>query len=668
MRPLPRPPVPPTALAEALPLLPLVAVFAGWGAHDGGYSAVAWLPGALFALATLLTLVLVLREELVRPRLVVVAEVLLLAYTVWCYASIGWAQVRGDALDGANRTLLYLCVFVLFSRKHVAPRLVFALLGGYAVVIAAVGLVDLWRADDVQASFVAGRLATPISYPDANAALFLIAALPTVVVATRRRTPPLIRGLMLASAGVLVELALLCQSRASLVALPLAGLVLVALTPRRVALAIAAAAVAIPVVVSRHRMLDVYPAVFSGRGVDPRLADARSAVGWTALALLVAGIVLGLIDRRVHLSGQAQQVLRTASGVAAALVVCAGVAVFVVEVGNPTTEAGAAWSRFKNLEPGVESSRSSHLFSGVGGPRYDIWRVAVDEFRRSPLHGVGVDNFAVDYLRLGRTKAEPMYPHSLELRLLAQTGIVGTLLFGGFLAAALVAAGRAFRRGTAAERSVAGACLAAFAYWFAHGSVDWLWAFPGLAAPALAWLALATRASPEWTRQPGRALSVLRYGLVAPALAAAVLLAVTWLAAHEVENATAGWRGNPQLAYRRLDLAARLNPWSDAAPLTSGVIAARAGDGTRARHAFGRALARNRYSWFAHVELASVESVAGHRSRALAQLRRAQALDPRQPVIINALESVRRGERLTPDTLDKAFLDRLQVLTGEKQH
>jgi O-antigen ligase len=668
VRPLLRLPVEPAALAEALPLLPLVAVFIGWGAHDGGYSPVAWLPGALFALATLLTLVLALREELVRPRPVVVAECLLLAYTVWCYASIGWAQVRGDALDGANRTLLYLCVFVLFSRRHLQPRLVLAFLGVYAVVIAVVGLVDLWGADDVRASFVAGRLATPISYPDANAALFLIAALPTVVIATRRRTPPLVRGLLLASAGVLVELALLCQSRASLVALPLAGLVLLALTPRRVALVIAAAVVAIPVLASLHRVLAVYPAVFSGHGVDPRLAEARSAVGWTALALLFAGIALGLIDRRLLLPGHAQRVLRTGSAVAAAAAVCAGVAVFVVEVGNPAAEARTAWHRFKNLEPGVESSRSSHLFSGVGGPRYDIWRVAVDEFRRSPLRGVGVDNFAVDYLRLGRTKAEPMYPHSLELRLLAQTGIVGTLLFGGFLAAALTAAARAFRLGTTAERGVVGACLAVFAYWFAHGSVDWLWAFPGLAAPALAWLALATRASPASSSQPARGLPVLRYGLVAPALAAGLLLAATWLAAHEVENATAGWRGNPHLAYRRLDLAARLNPWSDAAPLTSGVIAARAGDGPRARRAFGKALARNPYSWFAHVELASVESVAGRRRRALAQLRRAQALDPRQPVIINALASVRRGERLTPDALDQAFLDRLQVLTGEKQH
>ena len=33
--------------------------------------------------------------------------------------------------------------------------------------------------------------------------------------------------------------------------------------------------------------------------------------------------------------------------------------------------------------------------------------------------------------------------------------------------------------------------MVTFAYWAVHGSVDWFWELPALAAPAFAWLGLA---------------------------------------------------------------------------------------------------------------------------------------------------------------------------------
>ena len=66
--------------------------------------------------------------------------------------------------------------------------------------------------------------------------------------------------------------------------------------------------------------------------------------------------------------------------------------------------------------------------SGLGSNRYDFYRVSLDEFTAHPVGGIGADNFQQQYLRHGRSSETPRYPHSVELRTLAQTGIVGALL------------------------------------------------------------------------------------------------------------------------------------------------------------------------------------------------------------------------------------------------
>lgn len=661
----------PTA-GEALPIVPMLAIFAAWGAKDGGFDPVVWLPGALFALGMSVVFVLWKRDRFALGRATVAATLFLSAFTVWCYASVSWAEVKADAWDGANRTLLYLCVFVVFSSQRLRPRIALALLGGYAVAIAVVGAADLARAAVATSDdgfFIAGRLATPITYPNANAALFLAACLPAVVLASRRNAHPLVRGPALAAAGVLLELALLCQSRASLVAFPLAVAVLIALTPRRLSVVLALSPLAASVGTSAHRLLAVYPAVVSGRLVPQRLAEARAAVLWTAIALFTAGFLLAVADRRVQLSPLLLRRLGLAIALAAGSTVVAAGAFLVVRFGSPVHGAAALWRDFKSVDP-PSSSRSSHFLSGVGSPRYDLWRVALDVFANQPLRGVGVDNFAVDYLRLRRTHNEPLYPHSLELRLLAQTGIVGAVLFSGFLASAGVAAAAAFRRRTRpSRRALAAACLAAFSYWILHASVDWLWAYPALTAPAFACLGIATQAA--FRRSSGvprrRWPGPVRYAVLAPALAAAFSLVLPWAAAHEVDAALAGWRADPQQAFRRLDLARRLNPLSDHPDLTAGVIAVHLGDGKRAEKAFAAALERNPKSWFAHLELAALESERGRRGAALRQLRAAQALDPREPLIAEGFEAIRAGKRLTPAALSAALRERVQLLTGEKQ-
>jgi O-antigen ligase len=654
------------------PLLLALVVFLVWAALDGGYASVKWLPGTVFVIGLVVIVALGEGRPLAGRRALMVACLFLAAFTAWSFLSIAWADVKGDAWDGANRTLLYLCVFVLFAWRPVPARIGAFLLGAFVLGTSAIGMAEFLRVvhdHQVQGFFIGGRLSTPISYPNANAALFLAPFLPAVFLASRREIHPVLRGAMLACAGLLLELATMCQSRASLVALPLTGLVFLVISPGRLRALLALVAVAAPAALGAGRLLHVYSAVVEGHRVQPALIQARNVLAWTALALFLCGIVIALVDRRVRVPARVARRIGWIVTALAVIAVVVAVPVLVDRYGDPVDRARAAWHEFKTDKPTNSTyAVSNHLSSGFASSRYDIWRVALDEFTGAPIAGVGVDNFAVDYLRSRRTNQEPMHQHSLELRVLAQTGLVGTILFAGFLVAALLAAARSLRRGDPAVAGIAAACLAVFAYWLIHGSVDWFWEVPALAAPAFAWLALAAQVVPrDPPRAPERMLFAVRLPLVLTATVAAVGLAIPWIAAKEIETASGSWAADPATAFRRLDLARQFNPLTDNADVVAGVIASRLRDRREERAAFSRALERNPHNWYARFELALVDAREGKTASALAQLRLAGRLNPREPVIPDVRKKILQRKPVSEAAINRLFLERTHLLTGVRQ-
>ena len=135
--------------------------------------------------------------------------------------------------------------------------------------------------------------------------------------------------------------------------------------------------------------------------------------------------------------------------------------------GDPLARARHAWDTFKSPSGyGANSSTGSRLTGGLGSNRYDFYRVALDEFAVHPVGGIGADNYAEQYLAHGRSDETPRYPHSVELRTLAETGIAGALLALLGLGAALVACWRALARSPdLLARAVAAAAAAGFVYW-----------------------------------------------------------------------------------------------------------------------------------------------------------------------------------------------------------
>src|SRR5712692_9455125 len=132
-------------LEVALQVLPLCIVFgivAFMVEREGGFALTVWSPIALLVLGVTATIVFSARHRLATgSRTAVTAFACLAGFTLWSYATIGWAGVRGDAWDGSNRTLLYLLVFALVASWPLSARALWPLVLAAGLIIAVEGIV-----------------------------------------------------------------------------------------------------------------------------------------------------------------------------------------------------------------------------------------------------------------------------------------------------------------------------------------------------------------------------------------------------------------------------------------------------------------------------------------------------------------------------------------------
>lgn len=646
----------PAGVALAAVLVGMLTLLA---VADGGFNTDVFLPVALFSVGLLLILALA-RPDLL-SGLPGPAKLALLAFTgfvVWSFASITWADVKGEAWTGANRALLYLVVFAVFSVWPWTPLAGSVALGGFALAVTVVGVASIElarRADDPLDAFVGPLFVEPIGYHNGTAALFALAFWPALLLASRREVHPLVRGASLAAAGVLLSLAVVSQSRGWLLVFPIALTIYLALVPGRARSILALAPVLGTTLLALDPLLDLYTSAEEDAAAEG-LARVRDALAWQGATLFVLGTAAAFVDRRVSVPAVAAR--RGAQVIVAATIVAAAIGIGVALPEDPLGRAEAAWQEFKSGDRSDDGT--THFTSGLGSNRYDFWRVGFDMFADAPLHGNGADNFAADYLLDRRSDEEPLYPHSLEVQMLSQVGIVGSSLLGLFFAAAVLGAlGRRGELGAA----VSAAAVATSVYWVGHASGDWLWEIPAVTAPALGFLGLAlglARPALPPSRPPAWVMGVG----AAAAIAAAVSLTLPWLAAKEMRAAASGWAADPDVAYERLARARALDFLSDRPDQLLGAIASRREDWQTMRSAFERALERNPSSWYAHFELALVAAVEGRRDESLRRLALAERLNPSEPLIAELRIKVVRGQPVDPDQIDRVFLERLESRTG----
>lgn len=661
------------SLAPALlPALPALALFVGWIGNGGGYAPTSWYPGVFALGGLLLASVLGLgRVRVSRPLAVALAA--LGAYTAWSYLSIAWAAAPGVALEGANRTLLFLFAFALFAVLPWDERRGLVAIGGFVLAVGVVGLVtaiDLGTAADAATMFLDARLQAPLDYHNADAALWTMAALPALVLASRRELHPAWRGAFLAVAGVCAELALLTQSRGWLATLPIVLLAGLLLAPSRLRFALVAAMAGLGLAAALPALLDVYDVggvretAAASADVAREAADAMWAILLSAAGLFAAGVALGVADRRLELSESGARRVGRGAAIVAGVALLAGAAVGWAAVdGEPLDRLDSAWEEFKENEaPGEEDTTR---FASLGSTRYDFWRVALDLTGDRPLAGLGQDNYAAEYLERREAVEEPRWIHSLPLRLTTHTGIVGLLLFVAFA----IAAGAAALRGpeSGGRRMLAAACLAPVAVWTVHGSVEWLWEFPGLSAPAFAFAGLAAALRrPEETerlpRRPARRTAVV-FGVIAVA-AVVVAAGAPYLSERAVQRGLDARGADTDRALERLDDAAGFNPLAIRPRLVAGLVAADAGRVDAALRELRRAIGREDGNWFAHFELGLVASDAGDAGLAGAEYRRALELNPLEPVVKDALRRVASRRPLSRLDAHEQLLNRARVRVG----
>jgi hypothetical protein len=688
-----------------LPALVAMALFVVWATSQAGYPLTHWAPGGLIVLALLgIALCLVRLRFAEIPLAVKLAVGCLAAYTALSFASILWAGVPGDAWEGANRTLLYLLVFALFALWSQRGPSAALLLGVWTLAMIALAAYVALHVNAAAHSYArlesllpGGRLVYPSGYANANAAQWLMAFWPALLLAREVRLHWSLRGLLAGGAVLLAEVALLSVSRGALYATPVMLVLVFALLPGRVRTFALLVPVAAGIGAAAPSVLRVGERIEHGQ---PAVSAVHAAITATLIAALAVGLLVAagaMLESRSKLSEvSARQVHRAVGAVGVAVLVVV-LAVGLAAAGNPVARARHAWDTFKSGSGyGANSTGSNRLIGGLGSNRYDFYRVALDEFVAHPLVGIGADNFQEQYLVHGRSDETPKYPHSVELRTLVQTGLIGVLL-------AMVGLGAEL------GRAVAAAALAGFAYWVVHGSFDWFWEFAGLGAPALAMLGLACGLEPRLVEvdsyagsverpiyavpsgvqsavgtpsltqtaqmDPGfrprapqssrQTTSTSRLGILAGAVVALVAgasLIAPWLGQLELESAARIWPKAPATAYARLHDAARLNPLSDEPYVLAGSIALRFGDLARAEREFSRALQRTPKDAYATLELGAIASARGERARANALLERAVRLNPREPLTRQALQVVRRGERVDIGALNRAILGKAQQL------
>ncbi len=400
-----------TRAPALLPAAAAIVVLLLLALDDGGYAPipVAWQAANLFLLALLALGLVALPASGRPPRPVLAAAGLFGAYAVWSYLSITWAEQKGDAWDGANRTALYAIVFALFALWPLGRRGATLLVGAVGAAIGAIAVVALLKAssaDNLEALFVNGRLGWPVNYPNGTVALWFIGFWPCVALAARREVHPLLRGAFLALAGVLAATALLAQSRGWLFAVPVVVVIFLALSPGRVRLAWTLIAIGIGTLAVGRTVIDVHEAVGDGRPGIAEIDSAVSAVAVVALLLLALGTAVGYLERRVTVPAATGRRVGTAMVAAALAVLLAGCGAFVAREGSPVTWLDDRWEEFKGgAEPADEAG--SRFTQTLGSNRYDFWTVAWDGFERRPLTGIGADNFRHDYLRERQSNEEP---------------------------------------------------------------------------------------------------------------------------------------------------------------------------------------------------------------------------------------------------------------------
>jgi O-antigen ligase len=595
----------------------LAGIAMAWREH-GSVAAEDWLAYGIVAGLVLAALIVFL--DVNRPDPLPSAAVAALAgLALWVALSLTWSPVPSLARDEAFLVSVYgfsFAIPVLFldgRRGRVAAVAVVGFAASALALATVVHLIQHSSPDD----FIGGRLTFPVSYVNANAAVFVLGFWSCVSLAARRALNPVVRAAGLGGATALLALWLATQSKGAGIALGVSAVVVLAVAPGRLRLLVPLTVSGLLVAAAYRPLTGPFRA-----GNDATLVEASRDAGATMLLLggvaAAVGLLYALVDQRVELSPRAHRAARILALAALAAALVAPPVVFAARVEHPREFAADHWAELKQAQ--TEERGGSHLVN-LGSDRYDFWRVELEGFRDHPLAGIGARGFAVGYLEERRSVQTPARGHSLPLDALFETGLVGFLLVASLFVALLL--GLARRAGT----TTGVAALGTFTYFTVHAGGDWIWTFPAVGVPvfALAGIALSSKEPTPLRR---------RTALAAAGLVALVALAAVppLLAARITDEALRTGDVGALATARRFDPLS-IDPWIAEATLARSEPAR--------VDALRNALEREPRSSALHLLLGRALLADGRRRQALAELEAARRLDPRGVEVADELARAR---------------------------
>lgn len=586
--------------------------------HSGGYFASEW---GLVALAFVLAAVtvLLLADSLSAGRLDALLLGALGALGAWQLLTIAWSTGAGVPVLEAERTLVYLCaaaaLLLCLTSARVPSLLAGVVAGVTAVAVYALGTRllpgTMGGAYDPSSGY---QLAKPIGYWNA---LGLLLAMGTALAAGLALRGPRPRAAIAAAALVPLTTALYFTfSRGSVAALAVALVALVALEAERLrtgaVLAVLFAAPGVAVLLASRA-----PALTAPGATLQTAQEQGHRLAWQlgvlVLAAAAAGTLVGLVERRVHLSTGVRRTI----GVAVCVAVAAGLAGGLVRAGGPAAVVDRVRDAFVAQPPPTERGLERRLLSVSGNGRADYWRVAARMVERDPVLGDGAGAFAARWARERPVETEARDAHNLYLETLAELGPLGLAVLVAALAAPLLALRQARRTPPAA------AAAAAYAAFLVHAALDWDWEVPLLVLVALACgtslLVLA----------PGRAAFALTLRRRALGLAAGAAVLAAALVVHVGNRATASAldalaRDEPAAAEVAARRARTWMPWSHEPWQLLGEAQLSRGEDAAAAISLRRAARRDPGQWSVWYDLA----LATRGSERAAALSRARDLNP----------------------------------------
>jgi tetratricopeptide (TPR) repeat protein len=652
----PASPAPPTGglrrVAAALPLVPafvVAATWVVWATDAGGYFPIARYPGALLAAGLLLTIALARPPGAFVRSPALLPLGLLAAWAAWNGLSVAWTGAPDAGWESTNELLAVIVMGAVMVATPWRPRSALALLVLWSSAIAVIAIVDL--VTFAAASSPGGRLLEsrylgPIGYANGTAALGAMAFWPLLAVASGPRFGAAARIVALPAAVVVLAWALLPQSRGTM----LAGL---AVLPLFVALSSHRVRVLTRLVVVAGALSIAVPALFDVYTASRQMSPLDAVVETAMLRTAIAAAILVAVERRVRPGEQGLLRIRRAGAAALVFALLAGATVAVASHDRISAGLSDRWDTFSSNADAENTQTGARIGQVVADKRYDYWTVALDAFRDRPVAGIGAGGFESRYAAHKRYAKHSRYAHNLWLRALSETGAAGLALLLAALAAGLVTLLRIRRRAAPEAYPAIAAAAALGTAFFLQCSLDWLEEVPALVVPAVCLpLAVMRAAAPAQAR-------AATWGSPAAAFLAVVAVIVMtppYLAVRNIERGDDLRVSDPRAALASYDRAAALNPLAVEPQLGSGFVGLNLHDAALARRSFERAL-DVREDWVARFELGLLDSQAGRRASALAELRRAARLNRNDPIVTDALAAVEDGQRLDPLDVNRQVLD-----------